>query len=43
MTQDLNTIATELRERQFDADKIGVFFSMVCDEAEAVIKKYFPK
>jgi len=43
VTQDLNTMATELRERQFDADKIGVFFSMVCDEAEAIIKKYFPK
>ena len=41
--QDLNTMAADLEQRQFDADKIGAFFSMVCDEAEAIIKKYFPK
>lgn len=41
--QDLNTMAAELDQRQFDADGIGVFFSMVCDEAEAIIKKYFPE
>ncbi len=41
--QDLNTMAADLEQRQFDADKIGVFFSMVCDEAEAIIKKYFPE
>ena len=41
--QDLNTMVADLEQRQFDADKIGVFFSMVCDEAEAIIKKYFPE
>lgn len=43
VTQDLNTMAADLEQRQFDADRIGVFFSMVCDEAEAIIKKYFPE
>ena len=41
--QDLNTMAADLDQCQFDADKIGVFFSMVCDDAEAIIKKYFPE
>jgi hypothetical protein len=41
--QDLNTMAADLEQCQFDADKIGVFFSMVCDEAEAIIEKYFPE
>lgn len=41
--QDLNTMAADLEQRQFDADKIRLFFSMVCDEAEAIIKKYFPE
>lgn len=41
--QDLNTMAADLEQRQFDADKIGVFFSMVCNEAEAIFKKYFPE
>ncbi len=41
--QDLNTMTADLEQRQFDADKIGVFFSMVCDEAEAIIRKYFPE
>ena len=42
VTQDMNTLAAKSQEHQFDADKIGVFFSMVCEETEAIIKKYFP-
>lgn len=41
--QDLNTMAADLEQREFDAHMIRVFFSMVCDEAEAIIKKYFPE
>jgi hypothetical protein len=43
VTQDLNTMAPELESRQFDADQIGGFFSVVCDEAEAIISEYFPE
>lgn len=42
VTQDLNTMAGDLEQREFDADKVRVFFSMGCEEAEAIIKKYFP-
>jgi hypothetical protein len=43
VVQDLNTLATDLEQHQFDAGKIGTFFSVVCNEAEAIIKKYFPE
>lgn len=43
VTQDLNTMVADLEQREFDADKIRVFFSMACDEAEAILKKYFPE
>ena len=43
VVQDLNTLATDLEQNQFDAGKIGKFFSVVCNEAEAIIKKYFPE
>lgn len=42
VTQDLNTLAVDSQERQFDADKIGTFFAMAGEEAESIITKYFP-
>jgi hypothetical protein len=42
VTQDLNTMAGASEQGQFDADKVGVFLSMACKEAEAILKKYFP-
>jgi hypothetical protein len=41
--QDLNTMANDLEQFQFDVDKIGGFFSMASEEAEAIIRKYFPE
>ncbi len=43
VTQDLNTLAEEVQQRQFDADKIARFFSVVRNEAETILEKYFPE
>jgi len=43
VAQDLNTIAGETSQHQFDADKVRVFFAMASHEAEAIIQKYFPR
>lgn len=42
--QDLNTMAADVEQRRFDdVKKIHSFFSMASDEAETIIKKYFPE
>jgi hypothetical protein len=42
VVQDLNTIAADLDRRLFDTDGIRAFFSMASEEAETIIKEYFP-
>lgn len=40
--QDLNTVVENEPPRQFDAGRIRAFFLMASEEAETIIKKYFP-
>jgi len=41
--QDLNTLAADVEQHRFDVEKIRCFFSMASNEAETIIKKYFPE
>ena len=41
VTQDLNTLAEEGGQSNFDVEKTTIFFQMASSEAESIIKKYF--
>ncbi|NLE40080.1 MAG: hypothetical protein GX621_18850 [Pirellulaceae bacterium] len=42
VTQDLNTTVDELGRRRFSADEVAAFYAMASNEAEEILKKYFP-
>jgi hypothetical protein len=42
VAQDLNTLAEDGGQTNFDVERTTVFFQMASNEAESIIKKYFP-
>jgi hypothetical protein len=40
--QDLNTVAEDLAQDRFDAEKVHTFFSVATAESGSILKKYFP-
>jgi hypothetical protein len=43
VVQDLNTLASEMEHRRFTTDKIQAFYDVIVDEANDIIRKYFPE
>lgn len=41
--QDINTLETELGTRRFTAEQISEFYDEMTEEAEEILRKYFPK
>lgn len=41
--QDLNTMATDLNLRRFGPDRLHAFFEMAAEEADAILRIYFPE
>jgi hypothetical protein len=41
--QDLNTLAGDMESRRFDADQIQAFYQLAAEEADAILRVYFPE
>jgi hypothetical protein len=40
--QDINTLASDAESRSFGADQVRTFFDAIVEEAEEILRKYFP-
>ncbi|HUG66251.1 MAG TPA: hypothetical protein VMM76_00785 [Pirellulaceae bacterium] len=41
--QDINSLNEELNTRRFDGQQLEGFVSMACQEADGILKLYFPQ
>ena len=40
--QDLNTLTGEIEQRRFNVEKMGSFFKRSVEEANDILRKFFP-